>query len=112
MGELAVNTNGFYIEIIPREGETRCVTLKDTNLIVGRSHNSCGLVLDDPRISRVHIRITYNPDHGVTVTDLHSANGTRFEGHRLAPAKPITWLVDQSLSVGDTRIILHYGQIE
>jgi serine/threonine protein kinase/DNA-directed RNA polymerase subunit RPC12/RpoP len=38
--------------------------------------------LDDLRCSRRHTRITHE-DHGVTATDLRSANGTYLNGHRI-----------------------------
>jgi pSer/pThr/pTyr-binding forkhead associated (FHA) protein len=102
--------NQFYVEIIPPDEETGWYTLPENGeVIFGRSKRSSEVVLNDPRISRVHLRVTTTEDRGVVVTDLFSANGTRLEGRRLKPGVPITWLVDQRIALGHTRLILHYG---
>jgi pSer/pThr/pTyr-binding forkhead associated (FHA) protein len=107
-----MSSNIFYVEIITPGGESSFAPLTAESLLIGRSSHSCGLVLDDPRISRVHLRIVYNPNRGITITDLHSANGTRIQGHLLGAGVPITWLVNQEVLMGRTRLVLHYGAFE
>jgi pSer/pThr/pTyr-binding forkhead associated (FHA) protein len=102
--------NQFYVEIIPPDVETSWYTLpENSEVIFGRSKRSSEVILKDPRVSRVHLRVTTTGDRGVLVTDLFSANGTRLEGRRLKPGTPITWLTDRRVALGHTRLILHYG---
>jgi pSer/pThr/pTyr-binding forkhead associated (FHA) protein len=70
------------------------------------------LIIDDNRISRVHLRVSRGPDKGTTLTDLYSANGTMFDGRRLEPGVPITWLINQTATIGDSRLTLRYGSME
>jgi pSer/pThr/pTyr-binding forkhead associated (FHA) protein len=119
VGDVIVNITGergkptaFYLEIIPHGESILRIPLRMETLLVGRSTNRCQIVLDDSRVSRVHLRIARDLDRGVTVADLHSANGTIFEGHRLRPGEVITWLLDQEVIIGRTRLILRYGQAE
>lgn len=119
VGNVVVNAAGergkpaaFYLEIIPQGQAILRIPLLMETLVVGRSPNRCQIVLDDPRISRVHLRIARDLDRGVTVMDLHSANGTIFEGRRLRPGEVITWLLDQQVLIGQTRLILRYGQAQ
>jgi len=60
----------------------RDLLLRDGKHFIGRS-NTCQIVIDDPRISRRHARITVDGD-AVTVEDLESKNGTYRNGRRLA----------------------------
>ena len=55
--------------------------LQDT-MVVGRNED-CDLTLADDHISRRHAKIVLAED-AVWVQDLHSANGTKVNGHRLA----------------------------
>ncbi|MEO8608724.1 MAG: FHA domain-containing protein [Chloroflexota bacterium] len=103
-------TNAFYIEIVPQDGTVRRFLLPTEQLLVGRSRNRCGLIVIDPRVSRIHLRITRSPDLGVTITDMHSANGSFLDGHRLPAGLAITWLIDQLVSIGSTQLTLRYGK--
>jgi pSer/pThr/pTyr-binding forkhead associated (FHA) protein len=98
----------FYLEILTQQDQLRRVPLQ-TQLLIGRSSKRCQVVLPDNRVSRVHLRVQRDPDRGVTITDLYTANGTTFDGRRLEPGVPITWLINQTALVGDTRITLRYG---
>lgn len=108
-GEPAANS--FYIEIIPQADRIRRVLLEPGKLILGRSAKSTQLILPDSRISRVHLRINRDRDHGITVTDLYSANGTLLDDRYLPPGVAIHWLIDQVVTIGRTRLILRYGQL-
>lgn len=107
-GEPATNT--FFVEIVPQGDYIRRVLLEPGNFIVGRSPARAQLALMDSRISRVHLRIARDRDHGITVTDLYSANGTTLDGHPLPPGVAMHWLIDQSIVIGRTRLILRYGR--
>ncbi|MBZ0279580.1 MAG: FHA domain-containing protein [Anaerolineae bacterium] len=103
-------TNTFYVEIVPQADRIRRVLLEPGNLIIGRSPARAQLALSDSRISRVHLRVARDRDHGVTVTDLYSANGTNLDGRQLPPGVAMHWLIDQMITIGRTRLILRYGR--
>lgn len=50
-------------------------------LLVGR-HHGCDIVLDDPTVSRQHLRLVFHDD-GWIVHDLGSTNGTMVNGERV-----------------------------
>ncbi len=102
----------FFIEIVTQDGEMKRVPLQHGQLIVGRSARSSAIVLDDPRVSRVHLQIARDFDQGVMVTDLRSANGTTLDGNPLPPNAPTPWALGQIIGVGQTQLILKYGSIE
>jgi pSer/pThr/pTyr-binding forkhead associated (FHA) protein len=104
-------TNTFYIEIIAPDSKISRFPLPSDQLLVGRSLNRCGLIIDDPRVSRIHLRVTRSPDLGVTITDMYSANGSTLDGHALPPGMSINWLIEQTAAVGSTNLILRYGKL-
>ena len=102
----------FYLDIITQDSQRKRIPLPQTELVIGRSPNRCDLVVDDNRISRVHLRVSRAPDTGITLTDLYSANGTLFDGRRLESGIPITWLINQTAIIGDCRLTLRYGTMD
>lgn len=107
-GNLALAAT-FYIEIITQTAPIRRVDLSLEDIVVGRS-DRCSITVDDPRVSRVHLRIQRRPDRGVTITDLHTANGTTLDGRTIPPGLGISWLIGQTVQVGSVVLILRYGQ--
>jgi len=108
----SAHAHHFYLDIIAQDGKRKHIPLPQTELVIGRSPNRCDLVIDDNRISRVHLRVARDPDKGTTLTDLYSANGTLFDGRRLEPGVPITWLINQTAIIGDCRLTLRYGTMD
>jgi pSer/pThr/pTyr-binding forkhead associated (FHA) protein len=102
----------FFIEIITQDGQTKRVPLQQGSLIVGRSRSSSSIVLNDTRVSRVHLQINRDFDRGVLVTDLRSANGTTMDGNALLPNEPTHWSLGQVIGVGQTHLILKYGSVD
>ncbi len=108
----SAHAHHFYLDIVAQDGKRQRLPLPQTELVIGRSPNRCDLVIDDNRISRVHLRVSRDPDKGITITDLYSANGTLFDGRKLEPGVPITWLINQTANIGDSRLTLRYGNME
>ena len=108
----SAHAHHFYLDIVAQDGKRQRLPLAQTELVIGRSPNRCNLVIDDNRISRVHLRVSREPDKGITLTDLYSANGTLFDGRKLEPGVPITWLINQTANIGDSRLTLRYGNME
>jgi hypothetical protein len=102
----------FFLDIITPEGKRKRVPLQGSTIVIGRSPKRCELLIEDPRVSRVHVRIHRDVDRGVTITDLFSANGTLFEGHEMEAGVPISWLINQTAVIGSTQLTLRYGQLE
>ncbi len=74
------------------------VTLSGDGLTIGRVADN-GIVLDDPAISRHHLRIDWDGERA-TVTDLGSANGAFLAGSRLLPQIAQPWNADDWLRAG------------
>ena len=70
-------------------------------ILVGRAP-SADLVLDDPRVSRLHARIEMRDD-GVFVEDLGSRNGTSVDGE--AVTEPRRLEVDDEVTVGAAALV-------
>ena len=99
----------FYVEIITQSAPIRRVEVSLEDIVVGRSER-CTIPVDDGRVSRVHLRIQRRPDRGVTITDLYTANGTTLDGRNVPPGMSISWLIGQTVQVGNVILILRYGQ--
>lgn len=88
----------------------RIVAVESTEVIVGRDA-SATIVLDDPKASRQHARITFE---GATcrVSDLGSTNGTLMANVRLLSGIPQEWAPDKPLRIGDHWLYLQRGEQE
>jgi transcriptional regulator with PAS, ATPase and Fis domain len=88
-------------KLVVAEGPDRGATLvSDSDRVVIGTHESAGLVLTDPTVSRFHCELVAASDH-VTLRDLDSKNGTTISdvqvgSARLAPGSTI--------GVGRTRV--------
>lgn len=65
-----------------------------------------GIVVDDPSVSRYHLRFYVNGD-GLEVTDLQSTNGTFVNGVRIAGTTTVS--VGDSIRLGGTEIVVMEG---
>lgn len=82
-------------ETSPRELEVRPGSL------IGRAgeDSSVDIALDDPRVSEFHARVV-ELNGGLGLEDLNSTNGTRIDGARLAPFRPIQVHDGSELRIG------------
>ncbi|MEZ4672123.1 MAG: FHA domain-containing protein [Anaerolineae bacterium] len=105
-----VDDSALHLEIVHADGETHAdkVPLIDERVVIGRSTRA-KIKVNDPRVSRVHLLIAKLSALELSVTDLLSANGTTLDGEKLAPNQPTTWKVGQTISVGNTWLILRQG---
>ena len=108
----SAHNHHFFLDIMTPDGNWQRLALHEGDVIIGRSSNRCHVVVEGSRISRVHLRVSRTVDKGITITDLHSANGTQFDGRQLEPGIPITWLINQTASIGEVRLTLRYGSME
>jgi hypothetical protein len=65
------------------------------------------LVIDDATLSRVHLVLMRAPDGTWTVRDAGSSNGSRLEGQRLEPGKPLPLPPGSRLEAGGVRLTFH-----
>ncbi|MDO4798440.1 MAG: FHA domain-containing protein [Coriobacteriales bacterium] len=78
----------------------RVFNLPARDVTVGRN-DSCNVVVDDGKVSRVHLRLLYNA--GVwSALDSGSANGTFVNGNRLLGKQPL--FDGDQISMGDTAL--------
>ena len=71
-----------HLVILQPESAVRRVALTPGSLTIGRAP-PCALLLEGPEVSRAHCRIDVQGDT-VTVSDLHSTNGTFLDNKRLS----------------------------
>ena len=102
----------FFLDIVTEDGNWQRLPLQQGDLIIGRSSNRCNLIIEGARISRVHLRVSRTVDKGITITDLYSANGTLFDGRQLEAGVAITWLINQTATIGEVRLTLRYGSMD
>jgi len=77
--------------------------LPNGEYLVGRSRD-CAIRLDDPFVSRVHLRIQVTPD-GVTVEDVGAKNPVQINGQ---PLLAVSCLADgDEIVVGSARLRVH-----
>lgn len=102
----------FYVEIMVADCALRRELLSSGRTIIGRSPHSCAVIVPDRRVSRVHLRVHYSDDTGVSIMDMYSANGSLLEGRPLYPGWAIQWLLDQVVSIGYSHLVLRYGKLD
>jgi hypothetical protein len=74
-------------------------------LTLGRHPALCERVIDDPSVSRRHLRIGL--DAGAPFAeDLNSLNGTLLDGAELPPFRPVPIRIDQVLTLGQVELTL------
>jgi len=72
-------------------------------LSIGRASGS-GLVLDEPKVSRLHAAVEVGDT--ITLTDLDSANGTFYRGARLTPHQPYPLELERPFFIGDSTLLV------
>ena len=69
------------------ETEVREVSVRG-ELVIGRSADKAGFVIDDSRVSSAHCKLTFDGEK-LSVTDLDSTNGTLVNGIRISQRCPL-----------------------
>ena len=77
-------------------------------LILGRSTNSAQLCLKNTSVSGQHFSLIFR-NGKVEVEDLNSSNGTRINGRRLTPFKPVPIADGDRIEVGE--VLLHFRHL-
>jgi pSer/pThr/pTyr-binding forkhead associated (FHA) protein len=94
----------YWIQVL-EPGHPSRIEKVDIEVEMGR--DCAGLLVDDPTVSRRHIR--FEPSAvGLVVVDLGSANGTYLDGARID--EPIILRPGQRLRMGETEIVVHEGR--
>jgi serine/threonine protein kinase len=87
------------IIVTPFEGASWRLPFEKPSITVGRD-KKCDLQLDDPRVSREHLRIDRLPDGQIIVADLSSLNGLFIGDEKLEKGMMAPWPSSQSVKVG------------
>ena len=90
-GAALVDEIRVQLKVVAGVDAGRTVLLPRTGVVVGAGSDA-GFKLEDPSVSRKHVRIIPVPE-GVQVVDLESTNGTVFKGARIS---------DQVIPLGST----------
>jgi predicted component of type VI protein secretion system len=78
-------------------------------LVVGRHPALCDRVIDDPSVSRRHMRIGMAEGRAY-VEDLNSLNGTLLDGEEVPQFQPVPMAAGQELTLG--RVVLEVVRAE
>ena len=85
-------------------GKTRQIPFEGDQLVLGRSR-SADVTVEDPRMSRMHIRFARGAKGSLTVEDLGAANGVFVQGQRIGTAPQAVSVGDQ-IQFGDCRVVI------
>jgi hypothetical protein len=85
--------------VTPAEGQSWSLPFEKPSIIVGRDAN-CDLRLEDPRVSRQHVRIDRLPDGQIAVTDLSSLNGVFMGDDKIDKNTMKAWPTTESIKIG------------
>ena len=87
------------IRKVPVTVLSRCqrFDLRHGPIVLGR-HEACQVVLNSPRLSRLHA-VVYLHRGRIWAADLHSQNGTMFQGRALAGGVPMPFAAGPQTSV-------------
>lgn len=88
-------------------GETE-LTRAYLGMTVGRHPGLCDRVIDDPAISRRHLRVGI-ADGRLFAEDLNTLNGTFLDGEPIQPFQPTPLGPDQTVSLG--RVVLTVSRL-
>ncbi|MBI2706677.1 MAG: FHA domain-containing protein [Actinobacteria bacterium] len=96
-------TDVFWVQVL-EPGHPSRIEKVDAEIEVGRDCD--GMLVDDPTVSRRHIRLEPT-EVGLVVVDLGSANGTFIDGDRIDD--PVFLKPGSRLRLGETEIVVHQG---
>ncbi len=74
----------------------------DSTYIIGRDHDTCHLLLNDPQVSRQHADIYVNNLGEAFISDLNSSNGTYVNGQKITT--PSKLFIGAAINIGDNFI--------
>ena len=96
--------SGYLVRVVSGASAGAVAEVRGGEIAVGRDP-SCELVVNDAKVSRVHMRIT---DYGnyVAAYDLHSTNGMFVNGAR---ASHVTIAPGDLIRIGDSELALENG---
>jgi two-component system response regulator AtoC len=90
--------------LVSSEDGVRVERLDLGRFILGRDEGA-DILIHNASVSRKHATLVVERDR-VTICDLDSRNGTRFQGRRLASGEPVELYVGASFELGQTTIVL------
>ncbi|NUQ86548.1 MAG: FHA domain-containing protein [Anaerolineales bacterium] len=90
------------LTVLAGPGIGRSILLVKLPLTVGRTTTEDVQGLDDPLISRRHLRIVLNPDGTIGVSDIGSVNGTFYNGIKLEVNQAVVLNKGDELRLGST----------
>ncbi len=85
--EVKGRNSHYFLEIIEGPDKGQSFSLQDAEVFIGR-HGQCELVLQDPEVSRRHLKIAPG-ENGWWLDDLGSTNGSFVNGQRITHLKAV-----------------------
>lgn len=75
----------YIIKLAAVDSHTNDILIDTVPCVIGSLSSSADVVAEEPFVSRMHARITGNPEAGYYIQDLFSTNGTFINDERLMP---------------------------
>lgn len=82
------------------------ISLDKLPITIGRQEGMADVFIDDPNISRLHLRI-FEHDNRIYVEDLNSTNGSIKNGLRLIPGEAIPLNPEDTLVIGNKEFVYY-----
>lgn len=89
--------------IQPTDGEVFTIDVPTDTFTIGRS-DGADIVLEDRKISKIHVRISRDADGNYVIQDLGSTNGTHLAGTKLLSQVEQAWQQGQTVRMGGHHI--------
>ncbi|MCD4752178.1 MAG: FHA domain-containing protein, partial [Anaerolineaceae bacterium] len=98
---------GYTLHLTNSQGESREVPLEPGQYVMGRTA-SADIQIEEEKISRLHARIHVTVE-GCQIEDVGSSNGTKLNGEKLTPHKPIDFSLGQVVEIGGCSLSLQHS---
>lgn len=95
----------YWIQVVEPGNAVHVVSVHD-DLVAGRDVED-GLLINDPTVSRTHLRLEPT-SAGLVVVDLGSANGTTVDGERIS--EPRLLAPGSRVRLGETELVIFAGR--
>lgn len=97
-------TDVYRIDVV-HNGQKKTYFIEKSSFVVGRQ-DGCDVRIEDPNISREHLKISMKDYQGFMAEDLGSSNKTYLNGSELKANLPITFNENDTLTFGNTKVTL------
>ena len=95
----------FHLQMRNKNDSNCSFELAHGSYIVGKDKRKCTVFIDDDMVSKIHAIIDVT-EHGVTIKDLNTTNGTIVNGKRIEPNTEIVINANDTLRFGNSEFLV------